>query len=97
MNDARDRALLTGRKSNPLRADRDPPVVGCQPADLDYIAPAATRGGMASGWALLGKRVWEGVSWVRIPLPPHRSVARGMGNGTYLRHGNTWAKGFAGF
>jgi hypothetical protein len=48
------------------------PFVGCQPADLDYIAPAATRGGMAEWLKALAWKacIRETVSWVRIPLPP---------------------------
>jgi hypothetical protein len=51
---------------------RSQPFVGCQPADLDYIAPAATRGGMAEWLKALAWKacIRETVSWVRIPLPP---------------------------
>jgi hypothetical protein len=46
--------------------------VGCQPSDLDYIARAATRGGMAEWLKALAWKacIRETVSWVRIPLPP---------------------------
>ena len=44
---------------------------GCQPADLDYIAPG-DRGGMAEWLKALAWKacIRETVSWVRIPLPP---------------------------